>query len=1709
MKVSEFRKPAGKVSLAEASKLTGYHQDYLGQLCRSNKIEAEKRGRSWFTTTEAIQSYLDNTFQPTISPTEAKPELVTEQVAEYPVVQFEPDAITEPTYSDLVTDQIEEEVNAVSAVDTTDTIEQFQPEEEEMTAFHIDEPLAEMETTRYEPSHISAVVGMPIALNAKVTAPLYYNSLKAVQTFAQVQEIKSEVSALRAQMDELNTKTSNTTEQVQNIPTNNFKNNFVSNFDLGQKPAPYNEPVEYTRSVTVVVSDAYDAVIAQLRSRVALLSISVAVLALILTGSFGLLRNSFLGNPDNAETVAYNPTVVPTQGKEIVAGLVAFEDKPNLNPQVLGTNIIVNNAQQPVTPITEAYLDQLILFNLENIIAQGWLGSTRTTSVDRTRSAPRTTSPLFKGGDFEGYNLTLYENATIEGTLTVGGGIAGPVNPGFTPGSIVFQGTTGLTQDNANFFWDVTNTRLGLGTDAPSATIDAMQTANGTNVISSRRFTDSSPTGNFIDFLTADGSDSLFSVDANGNTIIAGTLDVSGSTTTIGQLVSTRIPTLPHAFAPWPTGTSNASDATFYINPASAAPDTNLIAAAVNGDVKFLVDAEGDIYASNLILTGSTSTGTTIIAGDLTVQGNTTLGDSIADVLRIGGKTSINLAAPTALSGDLDIRQIANGDSIIYTRRFTDTLPTGSLIQFQNAAGSGNIVDIAAGAPVNSLILGSTGTLSLGTATPNASALLQLDSTTQGFLPPRLTTTQKNLISSPATGLVLYDESLNKLNVFNGTAWKNVGSTEVGGDVENGTIGSALFIGAGNLLAQDNTNFFFDDTTNRLGINDNTPAAALTVGAGDLFQVNSAGAIAAATGITTSGAVTLSTAPTTSVGSYDVITRNATTGVIEKVASSSFASSSGSTAYIQNTTSPQASSNFNISGDGVVGGTLTAATVNATSAIQLNGTNINTAGTLSNVAYLDQANTFSLNNTFSTSVTTPLITSATALALTPAAGANLNVNLSTTGDFAVNTNQLYVATSAASVGVGTTSPQATLDIRSAPANLTYTGIIGGTTAGIHISPSSSTAGYSNAITFGANNEASANAKAGIYVQTSSGYGSRMFLATTDDYSAGSKMRVSILENGNVGIGATDPYSRLSNVGTQVTDGSNGTSVSGFQWTLNDGGYAAAIVNSNTSNLANGLLLRAEGTGDALVVQGASNVNRFIVSSAGAITVGATPTTSAGSYDVITRNSSTGVIEKVASTTFATSSGSSSYIQNTTSPQASSNFNISGNGVVGGTLTAATVNATSAIQLNGTSINTAGTLSNVAYLNQANTFTANNIFNGTISSPGAGGNSERFGASSVAVGSNSLAVGSGASSGGSSSIALGRAANSSGGDGIAIGYASVASADATVAIGNSTTATVSSATAVGAYATATGSGCTGLGGGSTCAASFGLALGLGANAGSGHDYSIALGSGATTTAASQLIVGASTRPITDIYFGKGVTNAAPVVFTINGTGGSGTDIAGANVAIAAGKGTGNAASGDIIFQGSDVGSSGATLQTLATRVTIKGETGNVGIGDTTPLAALTVGSGDLFQVNSSGAIAAATGITTSGSVTLSTAPTTSAGSYDVITRNASTGVLEKVASTSFASSSGSTAYIQNTTSPQASSNFNISGNGTVGGTLTAAAIANSGSYTQTGTSANTFTGTSTFSNATYSALFTGGNVGIGTSTPAAKLEVQNGSVYLSN
>ena len=71
----------------------------------------------------------------------------------------------------------------------------------------------------------------------------------------------------------------------------------------------------------------------------------------------------------------------------------------------------------------------------------------------------------------------------------------------------------------------------------------------------------------------------------------------------------------------------------------------------------------------------------------------------------------------------------------------------------------------------NSNIHNNGSSIGIGTTNPNASAKLEIASTTQGFLPPRMTTAQRNAISSPSAGLTIYNTTVNCLQWWNGSYW--------------------------------------------------------------------------------------------------------------------------------------------------------------------------------------------------------------------------------------------------------------------------------------------------------------------------------------------------------------------------------------------------------------------------------------------------------------------------------------------------------------------------------------------------------------------------------------------------------------------------------------------------------------------------------------------------------------------------------------------------------------------------------------------------------------------------------------------------------------------------------------------------------------------------------------------------------------------------
>ena len=161
---------------------------------------------------------------------------------------------------------------------------------------------------------------------------------------------------------------------------------------------------------------------------------------------------------------------------------------------------------------------------------------------------------------------------------------------------------------------------------------------------------------------------------------------------------------------------------------------------------------------------GNVGIGTTGPAQKLDVAGN----------INLSGATA-NINSSVAI---LNIGDSTHGGYVMY--------PCGFNV-FQNISGnkytnSGivNINDVATGTVQGSMkftgvastgIFSWMGNVGIGTTAPDANALLDLTSTTKAFLPPRMTTTQKNAIAVLTEGMVVYDTTLKVLSTYNGTIW--------------------------------------------------------------------------------------------------------------------------------------------------------------------------------------------------------------------------------------------------------------------------------------------------------------------------------------------------------------------------------------------------------------------------------------------------------------------------------------------------------------------------------------------------------------------------------------------------------------------------------------------------------------------------------------------------------------------------------------------------------------------------------------------------------------------------------------------------------------------------------------------------------------------------------------------------------------------------
>ncbi len=168
---------------------------------------------------------------------------------------------------------------------------------------------------------------------------------------------------------------------------------------------------------------------------------------------------------------------------------------------------------------------------------------------------------------------------------------------------------------------------------------------------------------------------------------------------------------------------------------------------------------------------------------------------------------------------------------ILKTNLLTDNGINIQIDEIRARDGNGLKLNDDAG---NGIFVEDGGNVGIGTISPNTSAKLQIDSTIQGVLNPRLTTSQRDAIASPATGLEIYNTSRKHPEFFNGSTWRGT---------EEGTLNVVYFTSASDLPAPVSGVITLEENTTYIMYNDDPTASQKQVILTDRLQIPDDGSV--------------------------------------------------------------------------------------------------------------------------------------------------------------------------------------------------------------------------------------------------------------------------------------------------------------------------------------------------------------------------------------------------------------------------------------------------------------------------------------------------------------------------------------------------------------------------------------------------------------------------------------------------------------------------------------------------------------------------------------------------------------------------------------------------------------------------------------------------------------------------------------------------
>ena len=469
------------------------------------------------------------------------------------------------------------------------------------------------------------------------------------------------------------------------------------------------------------------------------------------------VQSDWTQNDNQAPDYIKNKPSIPTQTNELtnngsngIDPFITIQDVPSqVNSDWNATSGVEEILNKPIIPSIDGlasitYVDTQDALKVDKVAGSRLITSAEATILSNTSgvntgdqdlsglalktTSISTTTPLQGGGDLSG-NRTLsilQSNTSQNGYLssTDWNNFNGKFNlPSLTSGSVLFSNGTTIAQNNNNFFWDNTNNRLGIGTTTPYSRLTAYGTLSATT--------------SQMSIVNSEG----------GHNILR-------------------------------TGISGISNSGF-----------SLISA----------DADGTNQNTRLVISsaGNVGIGTSNPTGRLTIKAPGALSTDVAFRIRNSADT-LDLLTVNGTQILIKTNFVSGGALTPISMLFSDNLNAFQVIE----GGGGKFVDLGGTSSnirtyglLQSQISGVTAAIGLSSfcfrvqgngqtlideagvnAFVNTAAIMELKATTKGFLPPKMTTTQKNAISSPPTGLIVFDTTLNKLCVRGASAWETITS---------------------------------------------------------------------------------------------------------------------------------------------------------------------------------------------------------------------------------------------------------------------------------------------------------------------------------------------------------------------------------------------------------------------------------------------------------------------------------------------------------------------------------------------------------------------------------------------------------------------------------------------------------------------------------------------------------------------------------------------------------------------------------------------------------------------------------------------------------------------------------------------------------------------------------------------------------------------